>query len=100
MKKEVQSIHEYIRLEAYLLSEKAGHPSGMDESFWTQAEAMVHGRTAVVVGPGKPKAKAKSAVAATKEKPAKKAVSSKAPVLPKAGKAAKPKAKPVGKRAK
>ena len=31
-----------IRLEAYLLSERAGHPAGMDAIFWKQAEAIVH----------------------------------------------------------
>ena len=37
---------EAIRIEAYLLSEKAGHPSGMDAIFWTQAVEIVHGRIA------------------------------------------------------
>ena len=30
-----------IRLEAYLLSERAGHPAGMDAIFWKQAETLV-----------------------------------------------------------
>ncbi len=99
MKKEAQSLNEYIRLEAYLLSEKAGHPSGMDEFFWAQAEEIVHGRIAVVVAPGKPQVKAKPTVA-TKVKPVKKAVSVETALASKPGKAAKPKTKPVGKRAK
>ncbi len=53
MKNDAPSIHEHIRLEAFLLSEQAGHPTGMDETFWMQAEDIVHGRTAVVAGAGK-----------------------------------------------
>ena len=94
MKKNAQSLHEYIRLEAYLLSEKAGHPTGMDEFFWAQAEAMVHGRTAVVVGPGKPaKAKAKTARGTLEKAPRKAASAKKEPARP-------PKAKPLAKRTK
>lgn len=33
-----------IRAQAYLLSEQAGHPAGMDKFFWFQAEQMVLGR--------------------------------------------------------
>ena len=36
---------EAIRLEAYLLSEKAGHPTGMEQFFWQQAEALVQKRS-------------------------------------------------------
>ncbi len=36
---------ESIRLEAYLLSEKAGHPTGMEQFFWMQAEALVQKRS-------------------------------------------------------
>lgn len=60
MNNDTLSLHEHISLEAFLLSEQAGHPAGMDETFWTQAEAIVHGRTAVVAGAGKATAKAKA----------------------------------------
>ncbi len=100
MKKDAPSLHEHIRLEAFLLSEKAGHPTGMDEFFWAQAEAMVHGRTAVVVGPGNPpKAKTKTGKG-TPEKAVKKAVATKSQPIPKVDKTAKPKAKATGKRTK
>ena len=39
---------EAIRIEAYLLSEQAGHPTGMESVFWVQAEAIVHSRLAAV----------------------------------------------------
>ncbi len=65
--KEPHTIQERIQLEAYLLSERAGHPTGMDKFFWMQAEAMVHGRTAVVAPAGKTKAAKKPAA---KRKPA------------------------------
>ena len=61
-----QTIQEHIQLEAYLLSERAGHPTGMDKFFWMQAEAIVHGRTAVVAPAGKAKPKKPAA----KSKPA------------------------------
>ena len=95
MKKDALSIHEHIRLEAFLLSEKAGHPAGMDQTFWVQAEAIVHGRTAVVAGAGKStKAKAKpSAAAKAAKKPS-------APAAAKKNLPAKSKTKSVGKRAK
>ena len=41
-------IHELTRIEAYLLSEKAGHPSHMHDYFWTQAEAIVRQRVTIV----------------------------------------------------
>ena len=78
--KEPHTIQESIQLEAYLLSERAGHPTGMDTFFWMQAEAIVHGRAAVVAPAGntktpkklvakrKPAAKAK-VKAATEAKP-------------------------------
>ena len=40
MKGKAQTVDEAIRIEAYLLSEKAGHPSGMDAYFWEQAQAI------------------------------------------------------------
>ena len=45
MKQKAMTREESIRLEAYLLSEKAGHPSGMEQYFWTQAEALVQKRS-------------------------------------------------------
>ena len=53
--KDPHTIQALIQLEAYLLSERAGHPTGMDNFFWMQAEAMVHGRAAVVAPAGKTK---------------------------------------------
>lgn len=95
MKKEAQSLHDYISLEAFLLSEQAGHPTGMDKTFWEQAEAIVQGRAAVVAGAGKvSKVKAKAAPVA---KPIKKTVP--ATKGPKAA-PVKAKAKPISKRAK
>lgn len=44
MKGNGQNIHELTRIEAYLLSEKAGHPSHMNDYFWAQAEAIVRQR--------------------------------------------------------
>ena len=58
------TVDESIRIEAYLLSEKAGHPSGMEHYFWKEAEAIVHARTKAVTtavkkaAAAKPKAKA------------------------------------------
>ncbi len=46
MKSNGKKAEELIRIEAYLLSEKAGHPEGMDAYFWTEAELIVAGRTA------------------------------------------------------
>lgn len=65
MKGKNLSVNESTRIEAYLLSEKAGHPSGMDHYFWKEAEAIVHARTKVVAtavkkaAAAKPKAEAK-----------------------------------------
>ena len=41
MKRDPQTLQDSIRNEAYLLSEKAGHPPGMADIFWLKAEAMV-----------------------------------------------------------
>ncbi len=48
MKGKDKHTSESIRIEAYLLSEKAGHPAGMDHYFWTQAEAIVSARAVAV----------------------------------------------------
>ncbi len=48
MKGNRQNIHELTRIEAFLLSEKAGHPSHMHDYFWAQAEAIVRQRVAIV----------------------------------------------------
>ena len=58
---------EAIRLEAYLLSEKAGHPAGMESVFWAHAEALLNRRPAKSA----PKRKAASKPAKAK-RPAKK----------------------------
>ena len=58
-----------IRLEAYLLSERAGHPPGMDAIFWKQAEALVReGKSLSKKPDGKPAEKQK---AVSKKAPAK-----------------------------
>ena len=57
MKGNSQTIHDSIRVEAFLLSEKAGHPSGMAHYFWTQAEAIVRTRATAVSVAVKPAAK-------------------------------------------
>ena len=82
MKGKGQTVEESIRIEAYLLSEKAGHPSGMHHYFWEQAQAIVHTRTMAVAGAVK-----KAAVKA-KAKPAAKPVAAKQ-TKPKAAKATK-----------
>lgn len=82
--KEPPTIQERIQLEAFLLSERAGHPVGMDKFFWMQAEAMVHGRAAIVVPAGKAKAAKKPTA---KRKPA----APKAEAAPKVKPATKPK---------
>ena len=74
MKRHGHKKEEAIRIEAYLLSEKAGHPAGMESYFWQEAELIV-------------------AAVDDKPAPAKRlAVKSK----PKAGKAPKAKAKDEG----
>lgn len=40
-RKNIEELHDAIRTEAYLLSEQAGHPPGMDKFFWQEAEALV-----------------------------------------------------------
>ena len=50
-----------IRLEAYLLSERAGHPAGMDAIFWKQAETLVReGKSLSKRKDGKPVKKKKT----------------------------------------
>jgi hypothetical protein len=41
MKRHGHKKEEAIRIEAYLLSEKAGHPAGMEDYFWQEAELIV-----------------------------------------------------------
>ena len=48
MKGKAQTVDEAIRIEAYLLSEKAGHPAGMEAYFWEQAQVIVQARTTAV----------------------------------------------------
>ncbi len=36
-----KTVEESIRIQAYLLSEKEGHPAGMEGFFWRQAQALV-----------------------------------------------------------
>ena len=86
MKGKKLTVDESIRIEAYLLSEKAGHPSGREHYFWKEAEAIVHARTKAVsvavkkaaaktAAKGKPAVKAKTPAkpkAAAKPRPAKK----------------------------
>ena len=56
---------EAIRIEAYLLSEKSGHPAGMEAYFWQEAELIVASRAEKApVKRLAAKAKPKSAVAA------------------------------------
>ena len=77
MKGHALSVEEIIRLEAYLLSERSGHPHGLEKTFWVQAEAIVHGRTAAVAPSVlKTAAEAPAAKAAPKKKTAVKAVRS------------------------
>jgi len=64
MKGKVQTVDEAIRIEAYLLSEKAGHPSGMEHYFWEQALAIVQARKTAVAGAVKQVAKKKTAAKA------------------------------------
>ena len=83
MKGPTLSVEESIRLEAYLLSERAGHPHGLEKTFWVQAEAIVHGHTAVVVPSVlKKAAKAPISKAAPKKKAAAKAVKPKKTSVP------------------
>ena len=92
-----QTIQDYIQLEAFLLSERAGHPTGMDKIFWMQAEAIVHGRTAVVAPAGKP---AKTAKKPAAKKTAPKFEAAASATQPKFALEVEPKKKPATKRAK
>lgn len=70
-----KNIEELTRIEAYLLSEKAGHPSHMHDYFWTQAQALVRHRVAIVEEAVKALAKpAKAKPATAKTSGAKKPV--------------------------
>ena len=72
MKGTANNLDELTRLEAYLLSEKAGHPSHMHDYFWTQAEAMVRQRVAIVpIAVKKPAVSASKKPVATPAKPGK-----------------------------
>ena len=70
MKGKVLSTEEAVRIEAYLLSEKAGHPSGMEAYFWEQAQGIVKARNTAVAGAVK-KAAATKAKAKPKSAPKK-----------------------------
>jgi hypothetical protein len=73
MKSKGQTAHEAIRIEAYLLSEKAGHPAGMDAYFWQEAELIVADRGEKPAPPKRLAVKGKAkAPAATKKKAPKK----------------------------
>lgn len=74
MKGKTKTIGEAIRIEAYLLSEKAGHPAGMEHYFWTQAEGIVHARATAVSVAVKAAAVTPAAKRATKPKAAAKPV--------------------------
>ncbi len=76
MKGNGQSVQELIRLEAYLLSERAGHPHGMQQAFWAQAEGIILGRSHKTKPAKKPAATSKAAAPAVK-KPAKKTATAK-----------------------
>ena len=80
MKSNGLTTDEAIRIEAYLLSEKSGHPAGMEAYFWQEAELIVASRAEKPVPPKRlaAKAKPKSAVAAKAMAAAKKAPKKKA----------------------
>jgi len=74
MKSNGHKVQESIRIEAYLLSEKAGHPSGMEDVFWVEAESIVRGRqgeAAKAPAATKLKSKKSKVSASTAAKPAK-----------------------------
>jgi hypothetical protein len=73
MKSNGQTADEAVRIEAYLLSEKAGHPAGMESFFWTEAEVIVAARTEKPAPPKRLAAKAKPKAAAAQKAPKKKA---------------------------
>ena len=60
MKSKGQTPEEAIRIEAYLLSEKAGHPAGMEAYFWREAELIVVGRDEKPAAPKRLAAKGKA----------------------------------------
>ncbi len=103
MKGTGHTVEELIRLEAYLLSEKAGHPAHMERKFWVQAEAIVKERLAAKApkkAVGKT-AKAPAAAIVPAKKPAPKVVPAKKPVArllptPEAPAVAKPATKKTG----
>jgi hypothetical protein len=83
MKSHGQTPEEAIRIEAFILSEKAGHPAGMETYFWREAELIVAGRGAGGEKSGAPKrlsakAKPKAAAAAKPAAAAKKTPKKKA----------------------
>ncbi len=82
-----KTVEESIRIQAYLLSEKEGHPAGMERFFWRQAEALVAAKLKAKKSKTKGNAKAKAKIPVVIEAP-------KAKASPKAAKSAKP-AKPV-----
>ena len=78
MKSDGQTSEEAIRIEAFILSEKAGHPAGMEAYFWQEAELIVAGRTDKpapakrLAAKGTPKAGTAAKPGAAKEKAPKK----------------------------
>ena len=50
MKSKKHALEEAIRIEAYVLSEKAGHPAGMEHAFWVQAEAAILAKSSGAAG--------------------------------------------------
>ena len=69
MKPRPASVEEAIRIEAYILSEKAGHPSGMEHAFWQQAETIIHSRL-TAGSPARARKPAAPSAAASRRKPA------------------------------
>ena len=68
MKSKVETADEAIRIEAYLLSEKAGHPAGMEAYFWQEAELIVADRAEKPSAPKRLAAKGKAKASAKPEK--------------------------------
>ena len=97
MKGKAPSVEEAVRIEAYLLSEKAGHPGGMESYFWQQARGIVAARKTAVAGAVK-KAAASKTKAKVKPDPKKTAVTAKPEAVAKKPEAkVKPKAAPAKK---
>jgi hypothetical protein len=91
-----KTVEESIRIQAYLLSEREGHPAGMEGFFWRQAQALVAAKSR-----GAAKLKAKKSKTKVKAKTPAPAVeiplvvdASKPKAAPKTAKIAKP-AKPA-----